>query len=651
MAAPMPVQSFKALNPRYVTKTSLPNPKQAIALALILWLVNERPSHIEYGREIGAKEDGGIIDDDIISTVNGYAFAHGIELDRADIASCLRGNALLESQLESLSVAFELVWRLGTVSFGDGTPGRCSERTGGKRIRKKIRFSTSVDLIGILLEENPDKFARVLMNWLTSGQVDADEGSSRRLAHMLGILSEPTSYKTSKGATGTVFSIRGVYDALLSDDNAVDVVDPGEEAQGPTRILKSAIGAGFFPALNIKGSSVTLDGEANQASIAAYADRMQTSAKISQVETRPVRKNDMESKRRTKTIDKPHNYIFFGAPGTGKSYELNKLAIGTNDEPGLFGKNCVTRVTFYPDYTNSQFVGSFKPYSDLKDGSKISYKFVAGPFLNTYLKAITHPYDNYALLIEEINRANPAAVFGDVFQLLDRDKNGDSVYQIANSKEMADYIDEYLGNLSNDEKATIENYYDPDLKFDDFREMSREELRLPPNMYIWATMNSADQGVFPMDTAFKRRWDFRYMGINEGQDSDIDGMPLSELRVSCGESDVRWNDLRKAINNFLITDDIKVNEDKLLGPFFVSPSALTRERFTQVFKDKVLLYLYEDAGKTKRTKIFRAGLKTYSQVCDAFEKEGTGIFGNGFVDSDLLLNGERDTADSNDPQE
>ena len=649
MVSPTSMQEYEPLDPRLVTKTSLPKPKGAIALALILWFVNDKPGSVEYGREVGFRDDGGIIDDSVIDAVLSYATAHDIELRDTDIASCLKGNALLESQMESLNAAFELVWHLGTFSFAD-TAGRGNERTGGKRLRKKIRFSSNVDLIEVLFEENPNALARVLMDWLTGGHVVSDENASRRLAHVLGLLSESTLYKTSKGDKGTIYSIRGVYDALLSGNEAVDVVDPGEETQGPTRILKSAIDAGFFPALQIKGSSVTLDNEMSRTDIKAYSDRMQVSAAISRVKVEHSEKRKTSTYMAAKAIDKPRNYIFFGAPGTGKSYTLNKLAVGTDSEPGLFAKDHVTRVTFHPDYSYSQFVGCFKPYSE-PDTKIISYKFVEGPFLKTYLEAIAHPYENYALLIEEINRANPAAVFGDVFQLLDRNRDGNSIYPVATSKEMADRISDYFDELEDKDavKDAIERYYDPDLDFGAFCEMSREGLCLPPNMYIWATMNSADQGVFPMDTAFKRRWDFHYIDIDEGADADINGVKLSDIEVPCGKFTVKWNDLRMAINDFLLSDDIHVNEDKLLGPFFISPESLDPKTFAQVFMDKVLLYLYEDAGKTKRTKLFRSDLKTYSQVCEAFREEGVAIFSTGFPKLEYCPEPETDTA--NGPQE
>ena len=157
--------------------------------------------------------------------------------------------------------------------------------------------------------------------------------------------------------------------------------------------------------------------------------------------------------------------------------------------------------------------------------------------------------------------------------------------------------------------------------FADQREMLNamiSELKLPPNMFIWATMNSADQGVFPMDTAFKRRWDFRYMDINDGA-SVIAGKAV----MVAGEPIV-WDKLRREINDLMATN--KISEDKLLGPFFISPDALDDERFIDVFKDKVLLYLYEDAGKMKRRGLFADEAATYSELCGQFEREGVGVF-------------------------
>ena len=389
--------------------------------------------------------------------------------------------------------------------------------------------------------------------------------------------------------------------------------------------------------------------------LSSYVERMRVSAEVANVKLSHVERNTVQSVVTAETVNEPRNLIYFGAPGTGKSYELNKAA------EEKFPEENVARVTFYPDYTYSQFVGCFKPvtrYESTDDepiskaSSYISYEFVPGPFLSSYVKAVQNPDENYLLIVEEINRANPAAAFGDVFQLLDRKATGESEYEIAVPREMQSYLEIFLP-----EYATTAHIAEP-IKLLEEQERLKEEskrLALPHNLYIWATMNSADQGVFPMDTAFKRRWDFRYIGIDAGEDSsvEIDGVkrPLCDVVVRWGkdgEQRANWNNLRKAINDFLVSDKVKLNEDKLLGPFFVKPEALTQERFAATFKDKVLLYLFEDACKTKHSKVFASDLKTYSQICDAFDERGVDIFVDDFKRyySEEIDNGSEDDGEA-----
>ena len=257
---------------------------------------------------------------------------------------------------------------------------------------------------------------------------------------------------------------------------------------------------------------------------------------------------------------------------------------------------------------------------EIDDKKEISYEYVPGPFMRVLVKALKSAMtDNpkpYLLIVEEINRANPAAVFGDVFQLLDRDSNGVSEYSISTSQDMRTYLAQELK----------------------VAESEVETIKIPNNMFIWATMNSADQGVFPMDTAFKRRWDFEYLGIDEKEDK------VKEYVIPVGNSDNRkyvyWNELRNAINDKLSSDECKINEDKLLGPFFISTKVLEKARgskeqedaFVKIFESKVLMYLFEDAMKMSPKKIFKSyaekgGRMTFSKICEAFEKTGVEIFG------------------------
>lgn len=310
------------------------------------------------------------------------------------------------------------------------------------------------------------------------------------------------------------------------------------------------------------------------------------------------------------------NRILFGAPGTGKSSQINKEVNKLIANGGAY-----ERVTFHPDYSYANFVGTYKPVPYIrKDGEKgITYEYVPGPFTRVLTKALKNGMSEestkpYILIVEEINRANMAAVFGDVFQLLDRDASHVSEYSIHTSEDMRKYLAKELG-------GTEKNY---------------EKIKIPDNMFIWATMNSADQGVFPMDTAFKRRWDFTYLGINN-KEKEIANYIIT-LGVGSYARSVCWNDLRKAINDELLT--FNVNEDKLMGTFFISLNVLNTilddggEKFRQVFKDKVLMYLFNDAAKRKTTQLFSGCTKSnlYSEIVREFDIKGVSIFDSSIRD-------------------
>ena len=288
------------------------------------------------------------------------------------------------------------------------------------------------------------------------------------------------------------------------------------------------------------------------------------------------------------------NRILFGAPGTGKSFKMDEQ----KDEilKGSNGK--FERVTFHPEYSYAHFVGTYKPVPTIDSDGKdsITYKYVPGPFMRMLVNALKNTKEEtqspYVLLIEEINRANVAAVFGEVFQLLDRNSDGVSEYSIQTSEDMKKYLYEQL----HEELGGELNDY--------------SSIKIPNNMFIWATMNSADQGVFPM--------------INN--------------------NDINWNNLRKSINKFLLSN--RINEDKLMGPYFLSAKVLggDSENFIKAVENKVLMYLFDDAAKQRRSDLFNGIEETkrniYSEVCSEFRKKGINIFNKQVVDEIKKLDEE-----------
>lgn len=318
----------------------------------------------------------------------------------------------------------------------------------------------------------------------------------------------------------------------------------------------------------------------------------------------------------------PYNYIFYGAPGTGKSRTIEDKRIT------LFPAGQYERVTFYERYSYANFVGSYKPNMK-KD--EVEYSFVPGPFTRILMKALKNKDKNFLLIIEEVNRARAASVFGDIFQLLDR-KNGESEYPITASEDLKKYL--------------AEDYYGDEFDESNYSQLDMfSEIKIPKNLYIWATMNSMDQGANALDTAFKRRWEFKYIGVNDKD--TVDKLKSMDFKIPMCVSGtgltvpyfVQWDDFRQAINKKILGMS-NIPEDKLLGPFFVSSEemqkikdnptdASVRERFIKIFESKVLMYLFDDVAKGRPNQLFTQykGDFILSEIFVAFEEQGEQIFG------------------------
>jgi len=314
---------------------------------------------------------------------------------------------------------------------------------------------------------------------------------------------------------------------------------------------------------------------------------------ITYVNAAEIMSNEFEQKNGKVESLLGRNIIYYGAPGTGKSHNLDEKSKEFD---------FLERVTFYPEYTHDDFIGCFMPcMSYLKneadeyvalDGTITTlpgkpvpyYNYVPGPFTKALVDAFNNPNKNVLLIIEELNRANAAGVFGEFFQLLDRKNTGDSKYTISVSNEYSEYLSSEISTYSKGGKLII-----------------------PGNFTICATMNSADQGVNPLDSAFKRRWSFIYVPINftyaEHKDSEI----------AYGNGKITWETFATTINEQLKRKEI--NEDKHLGQYFITKTEIAD---LNMFASKLLLYLFDDVLKFSRRGFFKNDYKTFSDLLTGF---------------------------------
>ncbi|MCT4151998.1 AAA family ATPase [Elizabethkingia anophelis] len=279
-----------------------------------------------------------------------------------------------------------------------------------------------------------------------------------------------------------------------------------------------------------------------------------------------------------------HQIIFYGSPGTGKSREIEMRTNGHNR----------TRTTFHPETDYHSFVGSYKP---VMDGINIKYEFVPQAFTKAYCNAWLNPEQPYFLVIEEINRGNCGQIFGDLFQCLDRDDNGFSKYEINCDKDLANYLKFVFESSANTE--AVESYK-AIIQTEDF-----DKIILPNNLYILATMNTSDQSLFPMDSAFKRRWDWEFVPINYDD--------ANSLNIIIGDSTYNWGKFIENINPKI--KELTGSEDKQLGNRFVNPK--DRNITFDQFRSKVLFYLWSEVYKDEfgtQSSIFKYELEENNPI-------------------------------------
>lgn len=292
--------------------------------------------------------------------------------------------------------------------------------------------------------------------------------------------------------------------------------------------------------------------------------------------------------------------IYYGAPGTGKSKAIKDLTFGED----------VIRTTFHPDSDYASFVGTYKPITEevvLRDcnGKKvidedtgkvvkedrIAYKFIPQAFLEAYVEAWKKLSSNKKqyLIIEEINRGNCAQIFGDLFQLLDRNEYGFSDYPIVADKDMQKYLEKEFEGWEITNKDKINQLYGEANMVSLI--LKGKRLVLPSNLYIWATMNTSDQSLFPIDSAFKRRWDWKYVPIREGRDKETNAQ--LNWYINTGDKQYDWWSFISQVNKLI--GSLTNSEDKKLGYFFCK--AKDGEIDADLFVSKVIFYLWNDVFK------------------------------------------------------
>lgn len=351
----------------------------------------------------------------------------------------------------------------------------------------------------------------------------------------------------------------------------------------------------------------------------------ETDSKINVTEISP-------SPKATKPAEPYEQIVFYGVPGSGKSYKID------NEKTAGASEYQKQKVVFHPDYTNSDFIGQIIPkMKEIGEGenkkSVIEYSFKPGPFTTILRRALRDKENQYYLLIEEINRGNAAAIFGDLFQLLDRNDDGWSCSPVNNDDinfYIASEYEFWEDGYSDSHTYSFESVNHPDGTSPFSRNTG---IQLPPNLSIYATMNTNDQNVFSLDNAFNRRFLSEYISNKENSKNEAH---RNQFNLKIGETGIYWGNFRNLINKEIIGNGFINAEDRQLGLFFIKKSRGFDGITEKDFSDKVLKYLWHDVFKRDKD-IFKdfteMKIKSFEDLIDNFK--GADAFKNCF-NSDLV---------------
>jgi len=569
MIRPKNIKQYDDIDLKLGIKSSFPNAKSTLAMLIMFWQACDKPSEIAYSKANGNKiVIADALKDKLIKKFQPFYSVFKISDD--DFIKKINSGDLFENQMEPLHVGIELVWRLACIRFSENR-SQSAERTGGERFCKTLFYTSNMDIIDILIESDDNEYSNVLLKWI--GCINDDETKADfTLTRLLTCLAEDSIYRMEVNGDEIIYNLNSVYEALLENRGiAVDIIGE-EESKGSLRTLKSALTANLNPYLSYPGGSVNIS-RFGAERLKDYQNRVDNYIKINFGTLQKILKSSKTPELthaaggdETARVKGGTNYLLYGVPGSGKSYTVETEFC---KDPEL-----TERVVFHPDYSNSDFIGQIIPKID--ESKCVYYDFSPGPFTRMLKKAYTNPGKMYYLIIEELNRGNAPAIFGEMFQLLDRtenaDNNGESSYGIINFH-VADFV-----------------YGDQE-----------HPVLIPSNLSIAATMNTSDQNVFTLDTAFQRRWRMRMI------ENDI--KKAAHAKKPILDTTVEWQKFNIAVNDLILENNSRLSscEDKRLGAYFVTPSDLdysNSEEQLSRFPEKVLKYLWDDAFKFSREVIF-----------------------------------------------
>ena len=659
---PENVTLFTPIELKLGIKSSLPNAKQAIVLIYLLWKTNPMQAECVYSVETAADL---IPSDGILDSIRTFLTQNGIAFDSETLSEKIKQNPLFSSQIEHLNVAFELIWKLSHFDFVADMPFS-AERSGGKRYAKKILFTTNIDILDATIESNKSEYLRIIYSWLIGENVsESQKKYEKLLTRLLTCFSEDAYFQIRNNASNILFRNYEMYKTILSDSSAI--LDGEKSNNGPLRILCSSLKEGLNNfVVNVKEDGKNVAKRNDLVSVndfSAYCCRVENFLKASNRMIEGIDEDNGTSAEEHETSSfTPSQIIYYGVPGCGKSHQINKKIKSIPDYNKI-------RTVFHPEYTNADFIGQILPEVcvDTNGHSVVEYKFNPGPFTEIVRRAYLNPDEEFFLVIEEINRGNAAAIFGDMFQLLDRldaDEKPEEVYsEHVYGKDWSTYgvdnpdINAYIRNqlvISSErpehsskvngsgEDANPRLYKSVDIESENVNVTWKEKngngftpkpkhlhfsantaIRLPPNLSIYATMNTSDQNVFTLDNAFQRRWDMELVP-NTCNWNDADHKNQAQLPI--GDTDIRWETFRKAINSEISDGDFFNADDKQLGLFFIE--AEDDKIDGKKFANKVLKYLWADVFKRDTGKIFKS--ENLSKVVEDFT--GTDAFDKVFVE-------------------